>query len=505
MFKTFQAKLSAALIGLSCGGLLLITGLIMVTAVRNIREHYEGMAHSAAAISARYAGYLTHQQDAPSPSDYQELAELLVRELMLDQALFLDSDKQTVAEAGTMPAAGLPHDALLDEAANAAAPNSLTTFPDAGNGMWIISNLHGPREQVAGALLMHFPMREHKRLEKAAVFYMGILAVFVAGVAVLCGWVLSRRLARPVHTLILGARQFSVGALEHRIHVRGNDEFTQLADEFNHMAASLSDHIERLHQEARWRERVESELRIAQELQQSLLPTALPERQGLQLAAVSLPAREVGGDFYDVLTLGPHKTGILIGDAADKGLPAALMTAECLSIIRTLARDVHNPAELLCRTNAIWCERVQDSFRFVTLFLLVIDTELGLAEYASAGHNPPFLLEHDSGNLRALNKGKGLPLGVQRSEKYISHQIAIKSGDTIFLYTDGLTEAQDREATLFGAERLGKSLVARQRTSPEDMLRHVRQALEAHVHEDGLNDDTTFVVVRYVQENQSKR
>src|SRR5262249_5668984 len=159
-------------------------------------------------------------------------------------------------------------------------------------------------------------------------------------------------------------------------------EFSDLAQSFNTMAISIQEYVHELRQETSRRERLESEFRIAADLQQTLLPEAPPMIEGIELTGWSQASKDVGGGFYDYFELPNGKIGIVLGDATGKGLGAALLSTQCSSILRTLAGQNLPPAELLAQTNNEFFKRIGSTHRFVTLFLLVLDPETGMATYA---------------------------------------------------------------------------------------------------------------------------
>ena len=175
------------------------------------------------------------------------------------------------------------------------------------------------------------------------------LAMVLLGVAM--SSFLCRGLYKPIAALTDGVQQFAKGDFDYRIKLPGRDEIGKLGDTFNHMAESIEVHVDRLKSEMALRERLESDLRVASEVQRALLPETPPQIDGLELLATCTPAREVGGDFYDFIDMGPGCLGIVVGDASGKGLPAALLTTECSSILRTLAVAPRSPGEILYRTN----------------------------------------------------------------------------------------------------------------------------------------------------------
>jgi serine phosphatase RsbU (regulator of sigma subunit)/anti-sigma regulatory factor (Ser/Thr protein kinase) len=207
--------------------------------------------------------------------------------------------------------------------------------------------------------------------------------------------------------------------------------------------------------EARERERIEQELRIARLIQQTLLPKELPTLSGWQVAAHYQPAREVGGDFYDFLHLPDGRLGLVIGDVTDKGVPAALVMATTRSILRAVAQRFDSPGEVLKRVNDLLDPDIPPNM-FVTCLYAILDPASGRLQYANAGHDLPYR-RHDGGvaELRAT----GMPLGLMPGMHYEEKEIVLEPGESVLFYSDGLVEAHNPQREMFSFPRL-RQLVA---------------------------------------------
>jgi serine phosphatase RsbU (regulator of sigma subunit)/anti-sigma regulatory factor (Ser/Thr protein kinase) len=207
--------------------------------------------------------------------------------------------------------------------------------------------------------------------------------------------------------------------------------------------------------EARERERMDQELRVARLIQENLLPKRAPEPPGWHLSAYYRPARQVGGDFYDFIELPAGRLGLVVGDVTDKGVPAALVMASTRSVLRAAAHDLTSPGDVLERVNEQLVPEMPPSM-FVTCFYGVLDPTTGRIEYANAGHNLPYL-RSSSGvvELRAT----GMPLGLLPGMSYEQKEAVVGPGGTLLLHSDGLAEAHDRRREMFGFPRLA-ALVA---------------------------------------------
>src|SRR5215210_6297504 len=213
---------------------------------------------------------------------------------------------------------------------------------------------------------------------------------------------------------------------------------------------------QRLEQEMRERERVEQELQVARGIQQASLPNAVPTLEGWEIVHHYQPAREVGGDFYDILELSNGHLGLLVGDATSKGVPAALVMASTRSMLRAVARaSKYSPGEVLSRVNDSLVTDIPPNM-FVTCFYCILDPENGSLRYSNAGHDLPYL--HRNGEAEEL-RARGMPLGLMPAMNYEEKEMVLQAGEAALLYSDGLVEAHDPKGEMFGFPRL-QALVA---------------------------------------------
>jgi serine phosphatase RsbU (regulator of sigma subunit) len=239
---------------------------------------------------------------------------------------------------------------------------------------------------------------------------------------------------------------------------------------------------------------LERELEIARQTQQSILPETLPQRPGYDFGALMVPARAVGGDFYEFIELGKGRLAIVIGDVSDKGLPAALFMALTYSLIRAEAARTKPPRQVLANVNRYLLE-MNASGMFVTLIYAVLDPASGRLDYARAGHPLPLLL--DAG-------GAPIPVPVQTGqvlglfdEPLIDEQaILLPPGGLALLYSDGLTEAADEGGGMFGLERLQAACAAHQPQAAQDVCRQLLQDVQSYSNQQPHQDDFTAVIIK---------
>ncbi len=319
---------------------------------------------------------------------------------------------------------------------------------------------------------------------------------------------ISRSIARPIVALSSATQTMATGDLDAPVPApRGNDEVARLTRSFTTMRGDLKDYMARLETTVAAKERIESELRIAAEIQMSLVPKVFPPylgRTDIDISAVLVPAREVGGDFYDFLLLDHDNLCVTIADVSGKGVPAALFMAATRSFLRSFAHGTHSPGEMLARANDELV-RDNDTSMFVTVFCAVINLPTGVCRYACGGHNPPFVVrgaEPGSGSEAARARVESLPqvtgalLGVREGMQFEEGQAILGPADLLFLYTDGVTEAIDDKAAEFGEERTRDTLAATDTLTADEVVRRMREVIRDFVGGEEPFDDITMLAVR---------
>jgi sigma-B regulation protein RsbU (phosphoserine phosphatase) len=313
---------------------------------------------------------------------------------------------------------------------------------------------------------------------------------------------ISRSITRPLRVLARATDVVATGNLDIQLPpVRSKDEVGKLAVAFDSMKDSLKQHIKDLTETTAAKERIESELKIARDIQMGMLPKTFPpfpQRRDLDLYAMIEPAKEVGGDLYDFFFLDGDHLCFAVGDVSGKGVPAALFMAITMTLLKTKAEEEMSPSAILTRVNH---DLSQDNpySMFVTVFLGILDTRTGELEYGNAGHNPPYLLR-DDGRFEPLSGTGGTALGVVEDCTYLSRRISLRKGDTLFLYTDGVTEATDREENLFSEERLMKALPLHAGKPLKTLITEVLSRVKAFSEGVPQADDITMLALRYLGE-----
>jgi sigma-B regulation protein RsbU (phosphoserine phosphatase) len=285
---------------------------------------------------------------------------------------------------------------------------------------------------------------------------------------------------------------------------RGAADFLTKPIDFNDMEITVKktlDQLQTLRQAVHEHDQlvaIRNELDVASHIQQSILPRVFPpfpQRRDFEICAEMLPAREVGGDFYDFFLIDDEHLGLVVGDVSGKGVPAALFMAVTRTLLKSTALDGVPPGECLGRVNTLLCLD-NDSEMFVTVFYGILDTRTGQLTYSNGGHNPPYLLRTDRCAERLAGTGD-MVLGVLRGGQYHEKTTNLTPGDGLFLYTDGITEAMDATNTLFSDQRLATFLGETNGTSPEQLIRGAIDAVKDHCGAAPQSDDITALAVRY--------
>jgi len=245
-------------------------------------------------------------------------------------------------------------------------------------------------------------------------------------------------------------------------------------------------------------ERIESELSIARKIQMALLPTRFPpfpDYPELHAYGEVLPAKEVGGDLFDFYLLN-NKLYFCIGDVSGKGVPASLVMAVTRSLFRSFTSYLDNPAQIVAQMNNTLAGEGNEQNMFVTLFLGVLDMSTGSLRYCNAGHDKPICLPSGNAPCTPLDCKANLPLGVIAGFVYAEQETKLAPGDTLFLYTDGLTEAENSAHEQFGMERIDAQLAARGEASPRELIEQMQAAVKAFAGEAEQSDDLTLFALR---------
>ncbi|HTP66572.1 MAG TPA: SpoIIE family protein phosphatase [Geobacteraceae bacterium] len=365
-----------------------------------------------------------------------------------------------------------------------------------GRKCWLY---YAPIPSVGWTLAVIFPEAELLAQVKTLSLIgavMGTVGVLLLAMAVVF---IARSITTPLHALAGATAAIAGGNFEAELPpVRSRDEVGTLTDAFQSMQGSLKEYIARLTETTAAKERIESELNIAHDIQMGLLPKTFPpfpERPEFDLYALMAPAREVGGDFYDFFLVDDTHLCMVIADVSGKGVPAALFMATSMTLIRATAREGIQPDEILSRVNNE-LSRENDSCMFVTTFCGVLDTATGELSYANGGHNPPLHVRH-GGGVAWLPRSGGLMVGAMEGVAYQCERLRLEPGDALFLYTDGVTEAMNDRDEAFSDGRLERGLSSLRGTTIRASIDGIMAQVRSFTGGAPQSDDITMMMVQY--------
>lgn len=283
------------------------------------------------------------------------------------------------------------------------------------------------------------------------------------------------------------------GNLDVTVDVRSNEEFASLSDDINETVQTLKRYISEA------KTRIDEELEFAKNIQKSALPNvfpAFPKRKDFDIYATMHAAKEVGGDFYDMYMTGSDTLNFLIADVSGKGIPAAMFMMRAKTELKTLTETELPICDVFTNGNRALCEG-NDAGMFVTAWQGSLDLTNGLINFANAGHNPP-LVRRKNGSFEYLKIRPGFVLAGMDGIKYKQQQLQLERGDTVYLYTDGVTEATNAEKELYGEQRLLEALNSREFADMRELCDFIKADVDAFVDGAAQFDDITMVALRYI-------
>ena len=326
------------------------------------------------------------------------------------------------------------------------------------------------------------------------------LIIFFSTVLMLCGafYLISKLLNRPLKRLTDGVSRLGLGNLDTRIDVASDDELGLLAQTFNKMTADLETSIENYTRERSEKERIGAELSIATKIQASMLPRIFPpfpDRNEFDICASMLPAKEVGGDFYDFFMVDGDKLAVVIADVSCKGVPAALFMVIAKTLIKNNAQKGKTLKEVFETVNNLLCEN-NDAGMFVTAFMGILDIPTGKFSFVNAGHNAP-LIKRADGEYVFLKIKPALILAGFEGTAYREEETDLLPGDVIYLYTDGVTEAMNTENELFSDPRLLETANRYKDCDVKELLESIKKEVDLFANGAEQADDVTMLALRY--------
>ena len=323
-----------------------------------------------------------------------------------------------------------------------------------------------------------------------------VMMVAIPGLAllVLLCFLLIHYMMHPLHAFAEAATEIAKGNFSAKLPSRNTSyEMKTLHNSFSYLQNSLQNHIDQLQVATVNKERIESELRIARDIQMGMVPKIFPpfpEREDVDLYAKLIPAKEVGGDLYDFF-IENNKLHFIIGDVSGKGVPASLVMSVTCRLFRTVASSVHVPSGIMKALNDALSES-NESNMFCTAFVGVMDFDTGILKYCNAGHNPPVIIDAE-GNATLLSVIPNLALGIWKDFDFEDQEIKIEKGSNIFLYTDGVNEAENVAKEQYGEERMLQCLAKYHSKSPRIIVEEILKEIKNHAAGAEQNDDITIL------------
>lgn len=322
---------------------------------------------------------------------------------------------------------------------------------------------------------------------------LGLMIIFIVGHIVI------KRSTLPIKLLSWAAGEIAKGQFNTPLpRVDSHDEIHLLRDSFERMQHSLTQYIAELQETTAQKSAIESELKIAHDIQMAMLPKTFPpypERNDVDIYGMVTPAKGVGGDLFDFF-IRDQQLFFCIGDVSGKGIPAALFMAVTRSLFRNIANHVTEPDHIVSTLNNALIDGNETNM-FVTVFVGVLNLNTGHLQYCNGGHNAPLLVGRDVG---ALSCEPNLPIGVLADFKYKLQEVNLDQYTTIFLYTDGLNEAEDCNHKLFGDNRvwnIARQALADGAHQPEQLINRMNQAIHTYVGTAEQSDDLTMLAIQY--------
>ena len=360
-----------------------------------------------------------------------------------------------------------------------------------------------PIKHTGWSLVMFTPRRS---IDLIAYVIGGCMTFFVL-LAVLIVWLVSRfsikRTARPLKQLAVSADEVAKGNFEAPLpNIKHNDEIRNLRDSFEDMQKSLTKYMSELQTTTASKAAIENELKVAHDIQMAMLPKIFPpypERDDIDIYGILKPAKDVGGDLFDFY-IRDEKMFFCIGDVSGKGVPASLVMAVTRSLFRNISAHTAEPDQIVTALNEALTDG-NDANMFVTAFIGVLDLSNGHLCYCNAGHDAPLLVGHQVGLVPCL---PNLPLGVMPGYQYLHQELTIERETTIFLFTDGLNEAEDINHVQFGIQRvlnLAGQLLAEGKHQPKSIVEKMDEEVHAFVGEAEQSDDLTMLAIQYLKNN----
>ena len=362
----------------------------------------------------------------------------------------------------------------------------------------ILKSTHGAHDYLLAQIenMQDKINSEHSYMNEIAV----AVPIALLVILFLMGTKLSQQFVKPINELSDGVREIASGNLDKKLDVKTGDELEHLAICFNAMTDELKTYMANLEKETAEKERIATELDVAKDIQNGMLPKDFPARADFELFATMTPAKKVGGDFYDFYFLDETHLAITVADVSGKGISAALFMVISKTILSNFAETFYKQnglAPVVAAANEQLCAN-NEAMMFVTAFIGVLDLETGEFTFVNAGHNPPVVYRAETNRCEFLDVQKNFVLGPMDGIPFAEQKINFKRGDLIFIYTDGVTEALNVKEEEYLPDRLINFMNSTDCAADlETLLANVRADLSEHVGDAEQSDDITMFALRF--------
>jgi serine phosphatase RsbU (regulator of sigma subunit)/anti-sigma regulatory factor (Ser/Thr protein kinase)/transposase len=344
---------------------------------------------------------------------------------------------------------------------------------------------------VLGLLQRSVTAELHRALGRTVLIGVAVLALGMVFISLMVNL-----FVKPIQQLTEGVLAIGDGVLHEEIQVEGPEEISTIARAFNEIAAKFRQAQGHLVE----KERLQKEMQVAREIQETLLPKKMPQLEGYDISAFYKAALEVGGDYYDFVVVDDDTTGVVVADVSGKGVPGSLVMTMIRTALRMEARGNHSASDVMTRMNAFVTEDMRKGM-FITLFYVILDSRTRVISYASAGHNPMLLLRAESDEVFFL-KPRGFPVGISLPDPDLFRRtidverVQLQKDDMLLVYTDGVTEAMNAARDQYGIDRLVACLRAHGRQGADEFIAALRADVGEFTGDIPQHDDITVVAIK---------
>jgi len=360
-------------------------------------------------------------------------------------------------------------------------------------------DINGPikfAERLIGEIHLVISKKSIDKVMSSKKINIIVATILVLLICIIGIYLLMEMIIKPLEILRQGVIAIGEGRLEHRIEIAGEDEFSQIAKAFNEMALKFKG----VQQSLLEQEKLQREIQVAKEIQHTLLPKHIPKAEGFDIASLYRSAKEVGGDYYDILDIGKNLIGVIVADVSGKGVPGSLVMTITRTAVRLISYENKSAKNVLVKVNNFIKEDMKKGM-FVTAFYLVLDSFTRTINFASAGHDPLILYRAKENKVYYV-KPKGFPLGISLPDDdlfrkvMVEERIKLEKDDMLVVYTDGVTEAMNGKRELFTEKRFVEFIKANGKLSPAEFIEKLDNEIKEFTQGYPQSDDITVVAIK---------